>query len=494
MNGLRNQMNGKLTGDWAKAAQEFFDEGASTGFWNMKTIDSRTKELVKAFDPSSATAIKEKAKTALNFVDEVNRIVENGVRLSAYHHLTREKGWTKQKAAAYVKDMTINFNRHGEKGNIMSQLYVFFNASVQGTARLGGVLFSKDKKIRKAALGQAALMFGLSGLFQELMRQIMGKDDDDEYIYDKVNPWMRNHKIVIPNYLTDDAKDYFTIPLPYGLSFLWAAGGSLGDIAHGNFNVGSAMNLAGSGIDAFSPYGAAESHTKAGSILKTFTPTLARPAMEIALNEDFAGKPIVPEQNPFSAYQKPESEMYFNSINPVFKSVADGLNRLTGGDSIHSGKVSISPEYLEYLTTYYTAGVGRFLVGTINTASQAIDPEASFELGRAPFARVFAGKVSNTADKTLFKKNEANYEAAQKELREYEDAGDTYGQRDAEMRNKSLLDLKTDYKKIHKRISEINKDERDEKSPARIRHLEEEKVTEMKKFNRQYKYAVEMLK
>lgn len=66
------------------------------------------------------------------FAEDTSQSIENAVRLSTYAN-ARQARLSKAKAASLAKNMTVNFNRCGEAGTTLNSLYMFANASVQGT-------------------------------------------------------------------------------------------------------------------------------------------------------------------------------------------------------------------------------------------------------------------------------------------------------------------------------------------------------------------------
>jgi hypothetical protein len=85
---------------------------------------------------TSAQKLLATPKRALDFIEGMNDAFENSIRLSSYI-AAREGGVSRAKAAQFAKNITVNFNKQGEWGAAMNATYLFFNASVQGTARLG---------------------------------------------------------------------------------------------------------------------------------------------------------------------------------------------------------------------------------------------------------------------------------------------------------------------------------------------------------------------
>jgi hypothetical protein len=52
--------------------------------------------------------------------------------------------------------------------------------------------------------------------------------------------------------------------------------------------------------------------------------------------------------------------MAFKSVSPTAKKLAEGANRLTGGDEVTPGAVDVSPETLEHVAGFLFGGLGRF--------------------------------------------------------------------------------------------------------------------------------------
>ncbi|EEQ1805143.1 hypothetical protein GUF12_005469, partial [Escherichia coli] len=142
----------------------------------------------------------------LNLVEDANGAVENALRLSAYKH-ARDAGLSRQQAASLAKNMTVNFNRRGEQGALMNSLYMFANASIQGTANLvrtlghlngDGPLLERlrwknlnvPQKIALAAVGAGYLLGSLN-------RSVAGEDDDGVNWYDKVPSHVKERNLVI---------------------------------------------------------------------------------------------------------------------------------------------------------------------------------------------------------------------------------------------------------------------------------------------------------
>ena len=130
------------TREWDRWFQEFIEDGAKTGYFDMKDIDAQAKEIssmVRRADGSTLSHMLKARKKTADFVENINGAVENAVRLSAYVN-SRRNGLTRRQAASLAKNLTVNFNRRGEIGTGLNATYMFANASIQGTMNFARVM------------------------------------------------------------------------------------------------------------------------------------------------------------------------------------------------------------------------------------------------------------------------------------------------------------------------------------------------------------------
>ncbi|EOL5369746.1 hypothetical protein ABMJ11_RS26395, partial [Escherichia coli] len=142
MSAVYASLRGKtLTGkgaQWQKVWKEFVEDGGKTGWFNMGDLEGQQKEMDRLVSLAKGGWRGQSIgawNSFLNLVEDANGAVENALRLSAYKH-ARDAGLSRQQAASLAKNMTVNFNRRGEQGALMNSLYMFANASIQGTANL----------------------------------------------------------------------------------------------------------------------------------------------------------------------------------------------------------------------------------------------------------------------------------------------------------------------------------------------------------------------
>ena len=385
---LRNPDAQNNWSDWYKMFLE--DGGNTNGFLGTFTISDRLKKIEKITQDPSGSPMK-KAGEAVTFVKEMlenmNGAFENAIRLSVYKN-TIEAGVPRQRAAQIAKNLTINFDKRGMYGPFLNSMYLFFNASVQGTLAMG-MAAGRSKKVRRAFAGMIVV-----GMLQDIINSLMSdQDEDGEAIYDKIPDYKLESNLIImdPTGITDNG--YFAIPLPYGFNAFYNAGRAISRSVRGKYKTSEAATSIGSTfLDAFNPIGGTE------SLLNFIAPTAVDPLVALTINQDFTGRRIYPEPFPGSV-PKANSQQYWTSTSPAFKNVAQFLNEATGGSEYVSGAIDLNPAVLEYIYDYFTGGLGAFVRRTYDTTTNKIpaalngDLEA-LEANDIPLFRKLYGNVS----------------------------------------------------------------------------------------------------
>ncbi|EFJ5834324.1 hypothetical protein A3382_001769 [Escherichia coli] len=414
MSAVYASLRGKtLTGkgaQWQKVWKEFVEDGGKTGWFNMGDLEGQQKEMDRLVSLAKGGWKGQSIgawNSFLNLVEDANGAVENALRLSAYKH-ARDTGLSRQQAASLAKNMTVNFNRRGEQGALMNSLYMFANASIQGTANLVRTLghlngegpllerlrwknLNVPQKIALAAVGAGYLLGSLN-------RSVAGEDDDGVNWYDKVPSHVKERNLVImKSVFGGKAGEYWSIPLPYGYNVFFLLGHTAEGVAAGDLTASRAAgNVVGGVLGAFSPTGSETSETLSGALLKNAAPTILRPFANLAMNENFMGAQIYQENMPFGT-PKPDSQLGRRSTPEAYKAFASWLNAFSGGSQYRPGAVDITPESLKYWVDYISGGTGRFISKTTDAAVKSLNgidiPEQ-----QVPFLGKISGEVMPYAD------------------------------------------------------------------------------------------------
>ncbi|EEQ5785783.1 LPD38 domain-containing protein [Escherichia coli] len=414
MSAVYASLRGKtLTGkgaQWQKVWKEFVEDGGKTGWFNMGDLEGQQKEMDRLVSLAKGGWRGQSIgawNSFLNLVEDANGAVENALRLSAYKH-ARDAGLSRQQAASLAKNMTVNFNRRGEQGALMNSLYMFANASIQGTANLVRTLghlngegpllerlrwknLNVPQKIALAAVGAGYLLGSLN-------RSVAGEDDDGVNWYDKVPSHVKERNLVImKSMFGGKAGEYWSIPLPYGYNVFFLLGHTAEGVAAGDLTASRAAgNVVGGVLGAFSPIGSETSETLSGALLKNAAPTILRPFANLAMNENFMGAQIYQENMPFGT-PKPDSQLGRRSTPEAYKAFASWLNAFSGGSQYRPGAVDVTPESLKYWIDYISGGTGRFIAKSTDAAVKSLNgidiPEQ-----QVPFLGKISGEVMPYAD------------------------------------------------------------------------------------------------
>ncbi len=486
MKGIHSVLRGNNDSGMASWYARFKEAGAQVGYLDLQSVEETQKQIQKMIrhqDGKAATAWKFAQKIG-KFIGDYNTIVENAVRLSAFKTAI-ESGASEAKAASLAKNLTVNFNRKGELGPAANALYLFFNAGVQGSARIVTAL--TNKRVRKICYGITALSFALA----EMNRLLAGDDDDDKNRWDKVSDYTKHTNLI----LMRENGDAWKIKTPYGYNMFVALGYTLSDAVHyldsggidGKSPGQAAVSLFKAGMNAFNPLGGDD------ALLQTVSPTILDPFVQIETNENFMGNPIMPEQPAFGP-PKPDSELYWNSVRPYSKAIAQQINELTGGSDVVPGLVDISPETMDHIYDFVLGGLGRDAIDTFGLAQALITGE-ELPLRRIPLVRTAYQEKSEFYDRQAFHESLDKAEAHFAKVKQLAEAGRRREAREYVAENPEVKLAKLG-RQVRLRLSKLHRLkeglEKHDKvgSQKRIDAIDEEVNRLMLLFNRQYNRSV----
>ena len=475
---------GKESGGDAEFDQyykEFLEDGAKTAWFYSKGTEELSKDIQGYLDGKKDSPLK----LASNLVERVNTSVENGVRFAAYVQ-SRKAGIERAKAAEFAKNLTVNFNKSGEWGTVANSLYLFFNASVQGTSRLIRTLKPKFKKnddgtrsLQVTTAQKLAIGMAIAGALMSMLNEALSDDDEDgKSFYSKIPDFEKERNIII---MKPNGKGYFKIPLPYGINVFYVFGGSMADAGQGIQKPAEAItNVLQAAVGSFSPINFPNSDDASKWITKLLMPTIGQIPLSLALNEDYFGRSIYNTNFPFDKTPKPQSELTRGD-----KGWAKWLNKATGGSEFRSGFIDINPDKTDFILETLSGGAGRFVMRSTKViTSVASGNWDELEPREIPFARVFYGQPSKYTNlNDYYKKN-----ILVNQMAEEAKAGIISGKERANVLkmqavNKSVASNLRKYKKLEDSAMNI-KDA--EKKDARMLQLEKMRYAEIARFQKLY--------
>jgi hypothetical protein len=468
---LRAERKGEIGGssDMEKAFREFRKEGGQTGYRDSLARKENEKSIVdEQLKKITAGGNTKKAfKAIFGALSDFNDTLENAIRLSAYLAASKPKdegglGLSKQQSAIIAKNLTVNFDKKGQLSANINALYAFFNASVQGTARLVQTL--KGPK-GKAIIGGGVLL----GSMQALLLAAAGFKDDEppEFIKE------RNFIIPIPD------GGYLTIPYPLGLNILPSIGRLTTEfvLTGGKNPTKKVGNLIGVVAGGLSPVGSA-------GPLQTIAPTVLDPLAALSENKDAFGRPIYKKDqatNPTPGYMR--SRENSSEIN---KQISYFLNMASGGGKYSKGLLSPTADELDYVVGQVTGGVGRELMKAGQTI-KAVGTGEDLPAYRVPLAGRFYGETkSNAAESQRFYTNVTKMADHENEIKGRIKNKEPVG---PYLKDNPEAKLWQTANTVENQINQLNKQKKEfiERGlpKDRIKRIENQKAVIMKRFNDQ---------
>jgi hypothetical protein len=358
---------------YRKYYAEYKKEGGAVGWVASQSVEEKLNELKKVMARAqSSRNPKQFFRYLGKWVEDMNMTVEQAVRLATYANL-RESGLSKAESAKISKELTVNFNQKGEWGSFINSLYLFSNATIQGNY-FWMRAFARSNKVKAVTLGMV-----LSTVLLNIINRMNGGDDWEKYSdYEKDFHWL----YILPN------GNVVKMKVPYGYNIFHVMGNVIEEVHAGKTTPSKAMSrLFNSIVHAVSPIGAGEG-------LSQYVPTAfgLKQVAEIWANENFMGGNIYPDQ-PHYQPKKPDSQLYFDSVNPSIKGITTWLNKVSGGSEKVSGKIDVSPETIEHLLTAFTGGAGKFIERSYRTGKQLLAGETP-PLKEIPFVRTAVSEPS----------------------------------------------------------------------------------------------------
>ena len=336
------KLHGVETAD-TKLYKQMLMDGGATGYVDLttkKAIDLNWEKIQKLNRSNPRKA----AHTLLQGVENFNTLFEDATRFSVYK-TALERGMSRQEAASMAKNATINFNRKGTGGALINSLYMFSNATIQGSTNTLRAM--KNKKVAAAVISSVVIpTFGVG----------RWNDAVDPEWRSKVTKGDRQNNFIIVIPSTDGSK-YVTLPVSWGIKPMKVIADYLYDSSRGKGDTAQtlASNIVTAILQAYNPLGGT-------NLLTSVIPTFAQLPAQIAANKDWKGSMIRPD------WMKglPMNEQVFPSTagTPVADTVIAGTSAL---DKVTGGFISLSPEDVLYVYQQITAGAGGSVTQIVNS-------------------------------------------------------------------------------------------------------------------------------
>lgn len=369
-------LRGKDT-EGARLYKEMKEAGGTTGGMGLSTRENTGLDMEK-LDKLMNSRTRRTTEKLIEYVDNWNTIFEDSTRLTVYK-TAREQGLSKERAAFLAKEASINFNRMGKGGPVINALWMFANASIQGSTKMLRAL--KNPKVLTGVVTTVGVAVAATNEWN---------DSVDPDWREKVPKWDRLNSlpVVLPttgqyeedeNGIVQTSKDgtfrYFVIPVAWGIKPIKVMADYATDAVsgHGKGAREITEGLLTSVLEAYNPVGGTDLNS-------ALMPTVLDTPYEIARNMSWSGSKITPT----NYNNAPDDTLYFSSLPET----TTGRAAISLSELLAKGGIEVSPANMKYAYEQYVGGAGRFLNRLFNTVSGFAE-EKPVALDEYPFIARF---------------------------------------------------------------------------------------------------------
>lgn len=324
----------------ARLYKQLRQDGGTTGGMALST-KQQVQVSIEKIRQLNRSRPRQAAQTVIRTIDDINTIFEDSSRLSVYK-TALDKGMSRDRAAFLAKNSTINFNRRGTGTPIINALWMFSNASVQGSAKMLRAL--RDPKVAGAVVGGMGASLAAIHTYNDSVdpewRSSVSKGDR-----------LNNLIVMLPS---EEGASYIKIPISWGLKSIKVIEEAALDAAVGKGRSGDevASEISSAILEAYNPLGGSD-------VVSALTPTIADVPMDVARNKRWSGGMI----RPHDYGNKPPSQLTFKGFGKTtIERTAQGVT-----SAMSDLGIEVSPADLAYAIEQYIGGTGRFIGKTITT-------------------------------------------------------------------------------------------------------------------------------
>ena len=308
---------------------EYHASGASMSTYMRADADSSrdlTKELLgHKYDsyPVVVKQVRQLISYAWHKYEKFGNLIEDSTRAGEFRR-ARNQGLSIDQAGQLAREITLDFSRHGKKGQMINKYVPFFNATIQGTDKF--IRTFKDNPMRAILNTVIWIVLPSLGLWAI-------NHDDDWYKELDENTKYTNWAIPLPG------GTHLLIPKPQEVGILFGSG------------IEAVLNQM-TGTD---PHGMKEwARQYAEAMTPSLYPAVVRPLIEWMTNYSFwTGRNLVP-----ASLQKAPSEMQFTSYT---SELAKSL-----GDTWLAKSIKLSPIAIDNWISGWFGSAGRFVANMLN--------------------------------------------------------------------------------------------------------------------------------
>ena len=370
--------------------QEYFEQGAQTGFSFLRDIESLNEDIDKMINPSAWEKTKDimghTVGATLSMMTEVSELT---VRVAQYV-TAREMGKSAEEAAQMAKEISVNFDRKGTLSGSLAKLYSFFNASIQGTNKI--LRMMKDKKTRRKLEGAFLLFFALG-----ILNTLCNPDDPEEESwnsdYSRKTNYILGRKIVG---LFGKKFEGIRIPVPHFFRIFYGAGVDVVLYAQGrktlkqaiwdtaDFTLDELIPASFLQVNNFGEYNEVLNKIEfnPAQYIQGAAPSYLSPITDVWMNRDFMGGNI--NKEPFIRGEEEHYKAGKYAMTNTPKAYIAVADFLSGGDSSAIRKKGegkgVSGSTLQHIVEGYAGGTGKTIADLGHLIYKAVHPKEDVSL------------------------------------------------------------------------------------------------------------------
>lgn len=394
-----------------KMFQEFMMNGGATGvtrLLNPEDYKGEITDIAKELQRGKYSVVK-LTKLMKKYIEFFGSCSELITRFATYR-TSREMGRSVARAVWDAKEISTNFNKKGagnkalrkndgllvrtsgELASFFRNYVIFTNANIQG--------FHNQWQIAKKHPLRFALNFAVRGLFTGFLMTLANRllvsafgDDDDRYMDLPESARRSNLCFFVPGL------GWVKFPLGFNYRSFYGLGGLMAErVFMPDESYESFMKSARSLVLDMLPISIRDSEQP---LWLNLVPSGVRPMAEVAVNEDWSGRPIV---NEYINEHWPEYRRANNHTSPVSVEISKKSSDWTGGDEYSPGFVNLNPSQFEHIALGLLSGVGTLMGNTYETTANLIQGK-ELDPRHIPFLRDFLARNNQPIHASAVKHN-----------------------------------------------------------------------------------------
>ena len=371
--------DGKVT-DFQKLVEAYEDAGGLIGGMATEGYEATVKKIQADFR-AGRNKVRSIGKSVAGYWMMMQKMSELAPRLSVFK-TAMESGMSAKEAAMLSRDLTVDFNKKGEKTPWFNTLWMFSNSA------LGANLTQMKGLVGKtgAKLAGGLVMYG----FAEGMLEALMNGDDDEREKEglasgkDINEYTRQNSLYIRRGDKVFRVNIHMGPFAYAKYF----GNVMARTFSGMIPPGKAAKELGLTAAEVAASFTGLGNVSGDALVQTAVPTVIQPFAQMATNKDYAGRAVY--RTKFTE-SKPDSAHGRKSTAAGYHWVASLLNSLTGGNEARKGAIDIAPETVKMLAETVGKNFARDIMEIAETGYKLLsDNTKDLDVRNVPFAGDFA--------------------------------------------------------------------------------------------------------